>query len=108
MRLKKLWATSLILVVLGGCDRPQPQPNAPTYTPPVDTRMSTAEMSKRLSVGMPEAAVIAMREPDRIGQQTCGQTSGAGSWNCRILYYGGTFMVILAQRNGGWVVNGWN
>lgn len=104
MKPVSLAALMLATIVLAGCE--DRQSYTPTYSPPVDTRMSTGELSKRLKVSMPESEVVALRDPDRVGMQTCGQNTGR-PWNCRVLHYGFSFMVILQEVNGAWLVNGW-
>ena len=96
----------LVLCVVGGCAEPQ-SASVPYYSPPVDTRLPLATLSKQLEPGMTEAQVSALREPDRVSLETCGQNSRGGAWQCRIYHYGFTMMVLFRATPSGWVVNSW-
>lgn len=104
MILRVLGTVGLVAQIVAGC---APEPPTPVYySPPVDTRMSTATLSKRLQQGMTEAQVAEMREPDRISMETCGQNSRTGAWQCKIYHYG-SFLVAFSAARGSWVVNSW-
>lgn len=91
------------LALLTACS-PPPQPVR--YTPPVDAGMSTNALSRKLAVGMTEAQVLALREPDRITVSTCGSNTPK-PWTCRTYQYGSSLHVLFQEINGRWLVNSW-
>lgn len=90
--------------VVSGCAEPQPTYSA--YSPPIDTRISAATLSKQLQQGMTEAQVTALREPDRVTLETCGQQT-AKPWKCKGYSYSGLTVLFQQVQSGAWLVNSW-
>lgn len=90
-------------LIISGCEEPKPA----VYAPPVDTRPSSYAISKMLQQGMAEEQVIALREPDKITLETCGQNTGR-PWTCKAYHYGlYSLTVLFTNVNGRWLVNSW-
>ncbi len=99
-------ALGALLALMAACSPPPPPPQPVRYTAPVDTRMSTNELSRKLEVGMTEAQVLALREPDRVTVSTCGSNTPR-PWKCRTYQYGSSLHILFQEINGRWLVNGW-
>lgn len=97
-----------VLVAVALVSACQEERSAPAqYTPP-DMRMAPDDLSKRLEVGMTEAQVTALREPDRVAMSTCGGNHGR-PWPCKTYHYGLSLMIIFQEvPDRGWLVNGWS
>lgn len=95
-----------LLGLVAACSPPPPPSQPVRYTPPVDTRMSTNELSRRLNVGMTEDQVLALREPDKVTMSTCGSKTPR-PWQCRTYQYGSSLFVVFELIRGRWLVNSW-
>lgn len=99
-------ALGALLVLLAACSPPPPPPQPVRYTPPVAAGMSANELSRKLSVGMTEEQVLALKEPDRVTVSTCGSKTPE-PWKCRTYQYGSSLHVVFQEIKGRWLVNGW-
>jgi hypothetical protein len=78
-------------------------------------RVDMGVLTSRLNDDMTEQQVIQALgwRPNTTEQQTCGNQSSTGSWNCRVLRFigggsGNTLTVLFARnKENVWIVNSW-